>query len=146
MALKGYAARGTAQKHGPGRHATDRYELHIRTGFAAAHRLREYDGNCERLHGHNWQVDVILTAQALGPLGMALDFRDAKRRVAQVLDGFDHCYLNDLEPFRDQNPTTEHLARILYEALTETMPDGIAVAKVTAWESPDCGASFSRTP
>ncbi|MFW6163967.1 MAG: 6-pyruvoyl trahydropterin synthase family protein, partial [Planctomycetota bacterium] len=51
----------------------------METDFAAAHRLREYDGNCERLHGHNWRVDVVLRGEALDDLGMVNDFREAKR-------------------------------------------------------------------
>ena len=79
----------------------------------------------------------------LDRLGMLLDFRDAKRLIHEVLDGFDHQCLNDLEPFRDQNPTTENIARIVYEALAARLPHGVTVAKVTAWESDHCGASYS---
>ena len=122
----------------------DVYELLIRAEFAAAHRLREYDGNCERLHGHNWKVDVVLRTTALDSLGMALDFREAKRLIRDALDAFDHQYLNDLAPFRDANPTTENIARTVYHALAATLPDGVAVAKVTAWESDGCGASYTR--
>jgi 6-pyruvoyltetrahydropterin/6-carboxytetrahydropterin synthase len=113
--------------------------------FAAAHRLREYDGNCERLHGHNWKVDVVLRAALLDRLGMAMDFRVAKRLIHEVLDGFDHQCLNELAPFREMNPTTENIARVVYEALEARLPSGVAVAKVTAWESDQCGASYFRT-
>ena len=77
-------------------------------------------------------------------LGMALDFREAKRLIRDALDAFDHQYLNDLAPFRDANPTTENIARTVYHALAATLPDGVAVAKVTAWESDGCGASYTR--
>ncbi|MFP4058545.1 MAG: 6-carboxytetrahydropterin synthase QueD [Candidatus Brocadiia bacterium] len=128
------------------RTALDIYELLIQTDFAAAHRLREYEGNCERLHGHNWKVDIALRAGKLDALGMAMDFREAKRLVRGVLDQLDHRYLNDLEAFRERNPTTEHIARLVYEELAARLPEGIAVAKVTAWESDHCGVSYSRTP
>ena len=118
------------------------YELLIRTQFAAAHRLREYAGNCERLHGHNWRIDVALRAHALDKLGMVMDFREAKRLIEDILHGFDHQYLNDLEPFRELNPTTENIARTVFDALAAKLPDGIALAKVTAWESDLCGASY----
>ena len=122
------------------------FELFVQTEFAAAHRLREYDGNCEHLHGHNWKVDVVLRASQLDALGMALDFRDAKRLIHEVLDEFDHEYLNELPPFREVNPTTENIARFIYHALEAKLPAGTAVAKVTAWESEKCGASYSREP
>ena len=118
--------------------------MHIQAGFAAAHRLREYDGNCERLHGHNWKVEVVLRGEKLDHLGMLMDFREAKRLIGETLDGMDHRCLNDLEAFRVANPTTENIARMLYEALAARLPDGIAVARVTAWESDGCGASYSR--
>jgi len=120
------------------------YELVIHTQFAAAHRLREYDGNCERLHGHNWRIDVVLRGEALNELGMLVDFRDAKRLIEDATARFDHRYLNDLEPFRDVNPTTENIARTVFDAVAAGLPEGITVARVTAWESDHCGASYSR--
>ncbi len=118
------------------------YELLIQTYFAAAHRLREYTGDCERLHGHNWRVDVVLRAPQLDRLGMVMDFRVAKRLIAEILDGFDHQYLNELDTFRELNPTTENIARTIFVALAAKLPAEIAVAKVTAWESDLCGASY----
>jgi 6-pyruvoyltetrahydropterin/6-carboxytetrahydropterin synthase len=122
----------------------DTYELIIETDFAAAHRLREYDGNCERLHGHNWKVDVLVRSHKLDALGMVLDFREVKRRLAEITDEFDHYCLNDLATFREVNPTTENIARAIYEALAAKLPEGVTVSKVTAWESDHCGASYSR--
>ncbi len=117
--------------------------MHVQGGFAAAHRLREYDGNCERLHGHNWKVEVALRGGELGRLGMLMDFREAKRLLAETLDPLDHRCLNDLAAFQSANPTTENIARMLYEALAARLPDGMAVARVTAWESDGCGATYS---
>ncbi len=118
----------------------------VETEFAAAHRLREYDGNCERLHGHNWKIDVVLRGEALDRLGMVMDFREAKRLLGEVVAELDHTCLNDLEAFQAQNPTTENIARILYETLAARLPDGVAVAKVTAWESDHCGVSYTQAP
>lgn len=126
--------------------ALDVYELIVESDFAAAHQLREYDGDCERLHGHNWKVDAVLRSEALDGLGMVIDFREAKRLIHEVLDGFDHRLLNELEPFQTQNPTTENLARTIHEMLTARLPDGVSVSKVTAWESDHCGVSYSREP
>jgi len=116
----------------------------IQTEFAAAHRLREYDGNCERLHGHNWKIDVALRGEQLDKLGMLLDFREAKRLIQEVLGQLDHRCLNDVEPFRETNPTTENIARTVFHALAARLPQGILVRKVTAWESDHCGASYTR--
>ncbi len=122
----------------------DIYELVIETDFAAAHRLREYDGDCERLHGHNWKVDIVVRAHRLNSLGMVMDFRDVKRLIREITDEFDHHFLNDLPAFESVNPTTENIARSVYEALAAKLPDGVTVAKVTAWESDHCGASYAQ--
>ena len=122
----------------------DTYALYIRAEFAAAHHLREYDGNCERLHGHNWKVDVVLRGHTLDRLGMLMDFRDAKRLIHDALGRFDHTCLNGVEPFDRMNPTTENIARNLYETLASRLPEGVSVATVTAWESDGCGASYGR--
>lgn len=118
------------------------YELTVESEFAAAHSLREYHGKCENLHGHNWKVQVVLSAGKLDKLGMVMDFRDVKRLVGEILDGLDHRHLNELEEFKRQNPTTENIARVLHERLSARMPDGIAVGKVTVWESEKSGASY----
>jgi len=118
------------------------YELTVESGFAAAHSLREYDGKCENLHGHNWKVQVVLSAETLDRLGMVMDFRDVKRHVGEVLDEFDHRHLNELDDFTRQNPTTENLARVLHERLSARVAQGIKVEKVTVWESEKCGAAY----
>lgn len=118
------------------------YELNLETEFAAAHRLREYDGDCENLHGHNWRVRLTLASERLTKLGMVVDFRDVKQILGDVLDEFDHAYLNDLDRFRETNPTTENIARCICEELQPRLPDGVRVAAVTAWESPRCSATY----
>ena len=118
------------------------FEVIVQDGFAAAHRLREYGGNCERLHGHNWRVEVRLATDRLDAIGMAVDFREVKRHLREVLAEFDHRYLNDLSSFAERNPTTEEIARAVCEALQPRLAEGVKVKAVTAWESPGCGAAY----
>ncbi len=118
------------------------YELVIQSDFSAAHRLRMYDGDCERLHGHNWRVDVHLEADEVGHLGMVVDFRVVKSLLEKVLEEFDHHDLNQLERFQQENPTTENIARAVYQELAHRLPGGVRVGKVTVWESDHCGASY----
>jgi len=118
------------------------FELRVEGSFAAAHRLREYGGNCERLHGHNYVVEVRLAAQELNELGLAIDFRDLKSALGGVLDGLDHQYLNELEPFRSQNPSTERLAEYIHRSLAVGLPHGVRLTQVTVWESPGCAATY----
>jgi len=119
------------------------YELIIESEFSAAHRLREYDGACERLHGHNWRVELVVSGEKLGQLGMVADFRELKRILREVLDRFEHTFLNELPEFKEQNPTTENLARTVFEECSRLIPEGVTVRSVAVWESPRCGARYS---
>ena len=119
------------------------YELVINAEFSAAHNLRNYEGKCEALHGHNWRVEVFVRANTLGEGGMVLDFRILREETEQVLESLDHQYLNDLPYFQKEEPSSENIARYIYEALKERLrPHGINPHKVTAWESARAGASF----
>jgi 6-pyruvoyltetrahydropterin/6-carboxytetrahydropterin synthase len=119
------------------------YELVVKAHFSAAHNLRDYDGACERLHGHNWQVEVFVRAVALGAGGMVLDFRILREEVDEVLEDLDHQYLNDLPHFQKEEPSSENIARYIYEALEARLrPHKISPYKVTAWESENAGASY----
>ncbi len=120
------------------------YALTVRTSFAAAHRLREYAGNCERLHGHNWQVEVTVESDSLDPSGMAIDFRAIKGALGEALAGFDHRYLNEVAPFDGINPSSENIARHLFEEMERKIPGPVRVARVTVWESEDARAEYSR--
>jgi len=118
------------------------FELVVETDFSAAHNLREYKGQCEKLHGHNWKVQVVLKAEKLDKLGMVMDFREAKRVIGEIMNKFDHTYLNELADFKVLNPTTENLSKILYDELKNTLPPGVKVFRVTTWESERCGATY----
>ncbi|NOR04952.1 MAG: 6-carboxytetrahydropterin synthase QueD, partial [Deltaproteobacteria bacterium] len=54
------------------------FDIFIRTHFSAAHYLRNYPGNCEHLHGHNWDVEVVVRAEKLNKIDVGIDFRDLK--------------------------------------------------------------------
>ena len=118
------------------------FELTIKTEFAAAHCLREYEGACERLHGHNYKIDAVLCGERLGDQGMLIDFKEIKAALADITAGLDHVFLNDAEPFAEINPTAENIAKHIAEALAARLPEGVGVKAVTVWESDRCGATF----
>jgi 6-pyruvoyltetrahydropterin/6-carboxytetrahydropterin synthase len=123
------------------------YEVSVQGHFSAAHNLRGYRGDCERLHGHNWRVRVAVAAGRLDRQGLAVDFRELKRALAAVLGELDHRYLNrDVRDFADGglNPSTENLAGWIAGRLSapRLLPKGVLVARVTVWESPGCSATF----
>ncbi len=119
------------------------FEIHIRTHFAAAHTLTGYPGDCARLHGHNWQVELFVRCRELDAIGIAVDFRTVKEKVAGILEGLDHRNLNDLSVFGGVNPTSEVVARFLYQALQRDLNDGrVWIAKVKVSETEDAGAFY----
>jgi 6-pyruvoyltetrahydropterin/6-carboxytetrahydropterin synthase len=122
----------------------DLYCLTVRSSFAAAHLLREYQGNCERLHGHNWQVEATVEAEELDARGMALDFREMKAALHDILARLDHKHLNEIPPFDVQNPSSENIARYIYDEMEGRIAGPARLARVTVWESEDARAEFTR--
>jgi 6-pyruvoyltetrahydropterin/6-carboxytetrahydropterin synthase len=119
------------------------YELMVESKFAAAHQLRGYKGKCEKLHGHNWRVTVAVTAERLDEQGLAIDFHDLKKFLREVLDQLEHTFLNDIFPFTQINPSSENLAKWIYDNVTKKINnDNLEVASVTVWESDTASASY----
>jgi len=118
------------------------YELTVMGHFSSAHSLREYEGNCERVHGHNWKVEVSVLCGNLDKRGIGVDFKDLKRTVKNVTDTLDHRDLNTIPPFDVVNPSSENIARYLYDRLCESMPENIRVRKVRVWESESASAAY----
>jgi len=120
------------------------FELKVITDFAAAHQLRNFRGNCEKLHGHNWKVEVILSGDKLNEAGLLIDFREVKEATDRILKELDHSFLNDLPQFKNENPSSENIAAYLFEKLSGELNDNyLKVTKVTAWESDSTCASYS---
>jgi len=112
------------------------YTIKVITDFAAAHLLRGYAGECSRLHGHNWKVEVEVVASALNEVGMGMDFKDIKASTREVIGRLDHRNLNDLPPFDKINPTAENIAAHIYTTLAANLNNERAqVAAVTIWET-----------
>ena len=121
------------------------YHLMIKTSFAAAHNLINYQGDCENLHGHNWRVEVTVAARDLDKAGLGIDFKILKQKTKELLGELDHKYLNDLAPFRDISPSSENISRFLFERLSgELDSDNVTVERVNVWESENACASYSR--
>lgn len=119
------------------------YELTIETSFASAHQLRGYRGKCENLHGHNWKVQVSVMAEKLNEIDIAIDFHDLKKIVNEVAAPLDHALLNDIFPFTEKNPSSENVAKWIYDSLKKRINDGnLRVAVVTVWESDTASASY----
>ena len=119
------------------------YRLKIHTSFAAAHCLVHYQGDCENLHGHNWKVEVAVAAKELDKSGLGIDFKILKTETNTLLKTLDHKYLNELPPFVELSPSSENIARYLYDELSQKFNnDNIKVEMVTVWESDFAAASY----
>lgn len=123
------------------------YILTIEDYFSSAHQLREYKGKCENLHGHNWKVVLQVKGEKLNSLGLLIDFTELKKILKNILSYLDHKNLNELEPFDTINPSSENIARYLYDSISDELaaenPD-VAVDSVTVWESATSRCTFSR--
>jgi 6-pyruvoyltetrahydropterin/6-carboxytetrahydropterin synthase len=125
------------------------YEVTVEASFAAAHRLRGYEGACERLHGHNYRVVVAVRAEEVGPVGMLIDFKILKGELGKVIDVLDHhCLNDDIPDFAPGtvNPTAENIARWVFERLAESLPPETPPARVTVWESEKSAATYFPSP
>lgn len=112
------------------------YDLMIKGHFDAAHALHGYPGECRELHGHTWDVEVVVRGSVLDEIGIVYDFKTLKDDLAAVLDPLDHAYLNDVPPFDTKNPTAENLARHIYGELSIRVAPVVRVLEVSVWESP----------
>ena len=96
------------------------FEVRVTADFAAAHFLRDYNGKCENLHGHNYKVYAHVRGPELNEGGMLLDFSKLKAALRQVCKELDHTNLNDLSVF-DQNPSAERIAMYIYDGIIENL-------------------------
>ena len=119
------------------------FEISVMMDFSAAHNLRQYHGKCENLHGHNWQVEAILVAEILNAGEMVMDFSIAKKLLKQVLGYFDHSYINKTKYFKKVNPTSENIAKFIFDQLgSKVKRYKCTVKRINVWETPRSKASY----
>jgi len=105
-------------------------KLTINTHFDAAHHLPNYSGACHNLHGHRFNVRIIILGTVDPETGMVVDFKIVKR----IINELDHNLLNNIV----ENPTAENLTIYLQEHLCVNLPKNVSSVNVCIWESPDC--------
>ena len=113
------------------------YEVSVQEDFDAAHYLRGYQGKCESLHGHRFQVVVSLKVKQTNDIGLAYDFVQLREQLRKVLNRFDHTCLNDIPPFDKINPSSENIASTIHNEL-QTLLKGTdaSISRIQVWESP----------
>jgi len=115
------------------------YKLQVEADFSSAHNLRGYKGKCEELHGHNWKVELTVGSKDLDKTGMVLDFKFLKASLNKILDKLDHKYLNEIDYFKEVNPTSENIAKYIYDSLKSEVP---VLVSITVWESDKARATY----
>ena len=117
------------------------FEVAVIGDIAAAHKLDNYDGPCQFLHGHTWKVEAVVVSDKLDAIGMVADFKILKMKMKQVLDPLDHTYLNELPAFKGINPTTENLAKHIYRDFAHLcLP--LKIKCVRVWESDTSSVTY----
>lgn len=130
------------------------YSVTKRVEFCYGHRLLGHAGPCRHPHGHNAVAEIEVRAGQLDDMNMVIDFADLKQRIEHWIDReIDHrMILRQDDPLVDalralgepvylleSNPTAERIARLIFEAARE---GGLAVSRVTLWETPSSSATY----
>jgi 6-pyruvoyltetrahydropterin/6-carboxytetrahydropterin synthase len=105
-------------------------KLGLLTEFDAAHSLPGYQGKCANLHGHTYQVEIVVEGQ-VGIDGFVMDFYQLKRILASALQELDHNCLNEIL----KNPTAELIAAWISQRMNqelETSP--VKLISLKLWE------------
>ncbi len=120
------------------------FTVKVSDSFSAAHRLKGYQGDCERLHGHNYRVELSVESPSLTATGIVADFRELKTILKGILEEMDHQYLNDLPAFSTKNPSAENIAQYIYTSLAKVVNSPARLKEVTVWENENCRVSYTE--
>ncbi len=121
------------------------FKISVVTHFAAAHNLRGYEGPCEKLHGHNWSIKATVGTDKLDAIGLAYDFKKLKGHLKEIVERLDHQYINEVTPFDQLNPTSENIAKYIFESLATKLPTTVSVISVEVGESENSVAAYEAT-
>lgn len=121
------------------------FRIKISSNFSAAHQLTNYKGRCEKLHGHNWKVYAEISCAKLDSTGMVMDFHEFKQYLNKIISVLDHKYLNDIKPFKITNPTSENIAKYIFDSLLRLINNKQAkLESVSVWETDTSCAIYTR--
>ena len=115
------------------------FEIKAQAFFSAAHHLLNYEGECENQHGHNWMVEAYVRGETLDKSNILVDYKVLKRELNVVLNMLDHKDINELPYFKGESPSSEMIARFIYNTLKEKI---VQLSKVSVWETQTSCASY----
>ena len=116
------------------------YRLRIQSHFHAAHKLNGYQGKCENLHGHTWNIEIFIIGNDLNNIGLLVDFKILKANLNKIIKNLDHAYLNDIKEIG--NPSSENIAKYIYNKIE--IPVKQKLEKVRVWESTEAYAEYFK--
>ena len=124
--------------------STPFWRLAVRSEFSSGHALRNYQGKCENMHGHNFSVEAVVQGETLtDDTELLLDFSLIKSELKRVLDTLDHKDLNTTPPFDRINPSSENLSRHIFKLLQPHMlMHGVRMYSVTVSEKSAQSATY----
>jgi 6-pyruvoyltetrahydropterin/6-carboxytetrahydropterin synthase len=121
------------------------FKLIVKKEFSSAHILHGHPGDCKRMHGHNWLVEAEVQGININNIGMVIDFKDIKKNLKTIISKLDHQFLNDLEPFINDNPTAENISKYIYKELSKNInTDNIKVSKIKLWETNNSAVIYTE--
>ena len=132
-----------------------RYIVRATTEFSAAHVLYGYAGACNRVHGHNFKVELEVEARAVDGIGMAIDFTVLESIAAEIAQTLDHHLLNEIPPFNEVNPTAENLGAYFWTRASRALADevakgaadrGVRLRAVTVRENDRTSVTYTEVP
>lgn len=115
------------------------YELKVQMYFASAHHLLNYDGACENQHGHNWLVEYFVAGTELDKSNILIDYKVLKKELKEIIDYLDHEDINELPEFKDVSPSSETIAKFIYDKMKEKIS---ITHKVSVWETQNSCATY----
>ena len=121
------------------------FEVKVEKSFSAAHHLLNYQGACENQHGHNWKVEVYVKGETLDKSNILVDFKVLKKELDEVLNYLDHKDINTLPEFENESPSSEYMAKFIYDKMKEKLKNqykNAFVSKVAVWETPTSRAVY----
>lgn len=106
--------------------------------ISTSHLTADKKGNPTSIHGHKWHIKVSAEAKELNEYGKIEEFKDFRKKVKEIIDRFNHKYLNDLEEFKNLIPTEERAAQIGFKVISDELNnDNFKITAVELWDYPE---------
>ena len=137
----------------------------------SGHMLSKHPERCKYPHGHTRTVEVVVAGESLDANGMLVDFKALKLALQDHIERYDHAMaVNSTDPllptlqqmypadavvvFEDMEPTTEAIAREIFDFVSQTLDQGfqeahykihpgqVRLERVRVWETPSSWAEY----